>query len=98
MGPVPFGATCTVAEPATGATDEVIVDGPIFVPDALITIDEPIEDVTVSNTYIFAPGTLQLVKELDGPAAGDAWTLSASNGSATARSPCSRSRPRTADP
>ena len=31
--------------------------------------------MTVSNTYSFAPGTVQLVKELDGPAAADRGTV-----------------------
>ena len=75
VGPVPFGTTCTVTEPATGAIDDVIVDGPVFDPDAVVTIDESVEVVTVSNTYSFAPGTVELVKELDGPAAAERGTV-----------------------
>ena len=75
VGPLPFATTCTITEPATGANDAVTVDGPHFAPAATVTTDQPLQVVTVTNTYDFAPGTLELVKDIDGPAAGDRGTI-----------------------
>jgi hypothetical protein len=69
VGPLPFGTTCTVAEPDSGAiSGEIDVVGPTFVPGADVTIDDEVEVVTVRNSYHFAPD-VTLVKEFSGPAA-----------------------------
>ena len=41
VGPLPFGTTCTVAEPNTGAVNGVTVDGPDFDPGPVVTINQP---------------------------------------------------------
>jgi hypothetical protein len=69
VGPIPFGSTCTVTEPVTGAVDDVIVDGPLFTPSAAVLIDQTLQGVSVSNSYRFAPGIVQVVKQFEGPAA-----------------------------
>jgi hypothetical protein len=75
VGPIPFGSTCTVTEPVTGAVDDVMVDGPVFTPGAVVVIDQPLMDVLVKNSYRFAPGTVQLVKAFEGPAAAERGTV-----------------------
>jgi hypothetical protein len=75
VGPLPFGTTCTVSEPSTGAiAGEVNVVGPTFDPSAAITIDEPLVGVTVTNSYQFAP-VVELVKEFSGPTAAARGTV-----------------------
>ena len=75
VGTIPFGTTCTITEPVTGAIGDVIVDGPAFDPGAVVTIDASVDIVMVTNTYSFAPGTVELVKELEGPAVTDRGTV-----------------------
>ena len=75
VGPVPFGTACQVTEPNTGTAGGVIVDGPTFNPGAVVTINQPVVVVTVSNAYHIAPATVELVKQFDGPAAADRGTV-----------------------
>ncbi len=74
IGLVPFGTTCTVTEPLTGAIDDVIVETD-FEPSDEVTINESLEIVTVANSYSFATGTVELVKEFEGPAAAERGTV-----------------------
>ncbi len=75
VGPLPFGTTCTVTEPNTGAANDVLVNGPNFNPGPVVTINQSLNVVTVGNDYQFAPGTVQLVKNIDGPAAAARGTV-----------------------
>ncbi len=43
VGPIPLGTQCTVREPMTGAIGDVVVDGPVFSPGSVVTIDQPLD-------------------------------------------------------
>ncbi|PWB98280.1 thioester domain-containing protein [Homoserinimonas hongtaonis] len=64
---IPAGNTCTVTEPTTGATAQVLVT--TDAPQSVVMADEGAA-VTVTNTVEFAPGSLNLVKAIAGGGAG----------------------------
>ncbi|MCR2791827.1 thioester domain-containing protein [Microbacterium sp. zg.Y625] len=72
---IPVGNTCTVTEPLTGATSEVGVttDAP-----QTGTMAEAGLALTVTNTVELNPGSLNLVKVIDGTAAGQQSAISLS--------------------
>jgi large repetitive protein len=69
IGPIPFGSSCTVSETDTGGADAT--------PDAqTVSVDQnaATSDVT-SLTFVnsFSAGTVTIVKNLTGEAAGESW-------------------------
>ncbi|MDL5351220.1 DUF5979 domain-containing protein [Microbacterium sp. zg-YB36] len=72
---IPVGNTCTVTEPATGATTEVGVttDAP-----QTGTMVEAGLALTVTNTVELNPGSLNVVKVINGTGAGQQSTISLS--------------------
>ncbi|MCR2827975.1 thioester domain-containing protein [Microbacterium sp. zg.Y909] len=72
---IPVGKTCTVTEPLTGATSEVGVTSDLPEPG---TMAEAGIALTVTNTVEFNAGSLNLVKVIDGTAAGQQSAISLS--------------------
>lgn len=73
LGPIPFGAECTVSEAGTGGADATPVDQVVTIrPDAG---SGDVTTVTVENS--FSAGTVTVGKVLAGPAAGESWATGA---------------------
>jgi len=72
---IPVGNTCTVTEPTTGATTEVGVT--TDAPQTGTMAEEGIA-LTVTNTVELNPGSLTVVKVIDGTAAGQQSAISLS--------------------
>ncbi|MFT4108185.1 DUF5979 domain-containing protein, partial [Propionicimonas sp.] len=69
LGPIPFGASCTVTETGTGGAD-----APAAAQIVTISPNDATGDVTtVTVTNAFSAGTLSITKTLAGEAAGEAW-------------------------
>src|SRR5262249_17933643 len=72
VGPLPFGTLCSIAGTETGAVPgDVDVTGPTFDPGPAVVIDRDLVPITVDDFYDFATGSVQLVKQFAGPAAGE---------------------------
>ncbi|CEA07359.1 hypothetical protein BN1051_00671 [Arthrobacter saudimassiliensis] len=65
---VPANASCAVTEPATGETVQVAVD--VDLPDTVTVPPGGTATATVTDTYTLKDGLLQVVKTIDGEAAG----------------------------
>lgn len=67
---IPANSTCTITEPAIGATSAVDVAPGALPPDVTIPPggDETADQIT--DIYSFAPGSLTVTKTITGPAAG----------------------------
>ncbi|QEE60558.1 TQXA domain-containing protein [Salinibacterium sp. dk2585] len=72
---IPAGNTCTVTEPTTGATAQVLVT--TNAPQGVVMADEG-SAVTIINQVEFAPGSLSLVKAIAGGGAGSQDAISVS--------------------
>ncbi|WP_428538387.1 DUF5979 domain-containing protein [Propionicimonas sp.] len=69
IGPLPFGASCTVTETATGGADATPAPQVVT-----ISPDDATGDVTTAAfTNTFSAGTLTVTKSLAGDAAGESW-------------------------
>jgi hypothetical protein len=69
IGPIPFGADCTVTETNSGGAD--VTPAPQTV---TVSANDATSDVTTVNvTNTFSAGTLTITKALAGDAAGKAW-------------------------
>ena len=72
---LPANAECNVTEPTTGETATVAVE--VALPDTVIVPAGGTATATVTNTYTLKPGTLRVLKTIDGEAAGfqEAFTI-----------------------
>ncbi len=69
LGPIPFGAECTVHESGTGGADATPADQVVTITPNPLTSDV----TTVGFTNSFSAGTVTISKSLAGPAAAEAW-------------------------
>ncbi|MBD7994537.1 Cys-Gln thioester bond-forming surface protein [Arthrobacter sp. Sa2CUA1] len=65
---IPAGSTCTITEPANGATQSVLVTTAL--PDPVVIAADTTAAAAVTDNYSFAPGTLRVSKTITGAAAG----------------------------
>ncbi len=69
LGPIPFGAECTVHETDNGGADATPADQVRTISPNPVTADV----TTVGFTNSFSAGTVTITKTLTGPAAAEAW-------------------------